>query len=83
VRDIVEQQYQRAQRILRENKDKLTALAEQLLVNEVIYKEDLEKIFGDRPFGRDPHASAALPSSPNGSTTTNEPAAPASGSSVA
>ncbi len=45
---IVELQYVRAKRILSENKDKLTALAMQLLEKEVIFKEDLEKIFGKR-----------------------------------
>lgn len=50
VSKIVEGQYVRAKRILTENKDKLTALATQLLEKEVIFKEDLEKIFGDRPF---------------------------------
>jgi cell division protease FtsH len=33
---------------LTENQDKLTALAEQLLTTEVIFKEDLERIFGKR-----------------------------------
>ena len=47
---IVEGQYQRAKRLLTENKDKLTALATQLLEKEVIFKEDLEKIFGLRNF---------------------------------
>ncbi len=47
---LIEEQYQRAVKILRENKDKLTALAEQLLLKEVIFKEDLEKIFGKRTF---------------------------------
>jgi cell division protease FtsH len=50
VSKLVEGQYQRAKHILSENKDKLTALATQLLEKEVIFKEDLEKIFGDRPF---------------------------------
>jgi ATP-dependent Zn protease len=50
VSKIVEGQYVRAKRILTENKDKLTALATKLLEVEVIFKEDLEKIFGDRPF---------------------------------
>ena len=45
VSKIVEGQYQRAKRILAENKDKLSALATQLLEKEVIFKEDLEKIF--------------------------------------
>jgi cell division protease FtsH len=47
---IVEEQYQRAIAVLEEHKDKLTALAERLLEKEVIFKEDLEKIFGKRPF---------------------------------
>ncbi|MBR4402188.1 MAG: peptidase M41, partial [Flavobacteriales bacterium] len=46
----IEEQYQRAIDILSANKDKLTRLAEQLLEKEVIFKEDLEAIFGPRPF---------------------------------
>jgi cell division protease FtsH len=61
VSKLVEGQYQRAKRILGENKDKLTALATQLLEKEVIFKEDLEKIFGDRPFQKRVEAPA-----PNG-----------------
>lgn len=45
---IIEQQYVRAKNLLLENKDKLTALAEELLKNEVIFKDDLVKIFGER-----------------------------------
>lgn len=47
---IIEEQYERAVRILEENKDKLTLLAEELLDKEVIFKDNLEKIFGQRPF---------------------------------
>ncbi|GAK93826.1 cell division protein FtsH [Nonlabens ulvanivorans] len=47
---IIETQYQRAIKILEENKDKLTQLAEVLLEKEVIFKDDLENIFGKRPF---------------------------------
>ncbi|MCL7763245.1 ATP-dependent zinc metalloprotease FtsH [Polaribacter sp. Z014] len=47
---IIEAQYVRAIQILEENKDKLTILAELLLEKEVIFKDDLEKIFGKRPF---------------------------------
>ncbi|WP_228852307.1 ATP-dependent zinc metalloprotease FtsH [Aegicerativicinus sediminis] len=47
---IIEEQYLRAVRILEENKDKLTLLAEELLEKEVIFKDNLEKIFGKRPF---------------------------------
>jgi len=50
---IIEEQYQRAIKILGENKDKLTTLAELLLEKEVIFKKDLETIFGKRPFDKD------------------------------
>lgn len=50
---IIEAQYQRAIKVLTDNKDKLTTLAERLLEKEVIFKEDLEKIFGKRNFERD------------------------------
>ncbi len=53
VSKIVEGQYDRAKRILGENKDKLSALATQLLEKEVIFKEDLEKIFGRRAWERE------------------------------
>ena len=68
VSKLIEVQYVRAKRILTENKGKLTALATQLLEKEVIFKEDLEKIFGDRPFVK-PEPAAA-----NGANGTHAPA---------
>ena len=50
---IIEEQYKRAIDVLELNKDKLTILAERLLEKEVIFKEDLEKIFGKRPFQKE------------------------------
>lgn len=50
VSKIIENQYQRALRLLSENQDKLTSLANKLLEKEVIFKEDLIEIFGDRPW---------------------------------
>jgi len=50
ISEIIETQYQRAIKILTENKDKLIILAEVLLEKEVIFKKDLEVIFGKRPF---------------------------------
>lgn len=52
IKRIVDEQYARAIQILTDNKDKLTQLAEKLLEKEVIFKEDLEKIFGRRPHER-------------------------------
>lgn len=50
ISDIIEKQYQRAIELLENNKDKLTELAELLLEKEVIFKDDLQRIFGKRPF---------------------------------
>jgi len=47
---MIEAQYQRAIELLENNKEKLTILAELLLKKEVIFKDDLIKIFGKRPF---------------------------------
>ena len=47
---IIEKQYKRACMILKKNKTKLSALASRLLEKEVIFKEDLVKILGDRPY---------------------------------
>jgi ATP-dependent metalloprotease FtsH len=46
IKALTDQQYQRAITIIEENKDKLLQLADQLLEKEVIFKEDLERIFG-------------------------------------
>lgn len=45
---IIENQYERAKALLTENKEKLIQLAEMLLEKEVIFKENLEEIFGKR-----------------------------------
>ena len=48
VSKMIEKQYERALDLLSKNKEKLTDLANKLLSNEVIFKEDLELIFGKR-----------------------------------
>jgi cell division protease FtsH len=57
---IVEKEYKRAIQMLKKHKDKLTELAEHLLEKEVIFKDDLERIFGKRPFEK-PEAEAPKP----------------------
>jgi cell division protease FtsH len=49
---LIESQYQRAIEILEENKDKLDQLANILIEKEVIFKDDLEAIFGKRTFDK-------------------------------
>ncbi len=50
ISELIESQYQRAIKILEENKDKLNQLADILIEKEVIFKDDLEAIFGKRTF---------------------------------
>lgn len=47
---IIATQYERAKSILKENADKHRQLAELLLEREVIFTEDVERIFGPRPW---------------------------------
>ena len=53
VRKLVEQAYQEALDILSNHKDGLSQLAQQLIDKEVIFSDDLETIFGKRPWGED------------------------------
>ena len=50
ISNLIEGQYQRAIQILKDNKDKLNQLAAILIEKEVIFKDDLEAIFGKRDF---------------------------------
>ena len=47
---MINEQYDRAKKILAEHKEGHNALAELLISREVIYAEDVEKIFGKRPW---------------------------------
>ena len=59
VRKLAEDAYKRALKILGDNLDKLKELAQRLLDEEVIFAEDVESVFGPRPFGdNDKHADA-------------------------
>jgi len=50
ISSIIENQYQRAIKLLKKHKKKLIELADFLLEKEVIFKEDLVRIYGERPF---------------------------------
>ena len=54
ISDIIELQYKRACNLLKKNKNKLKQLAERLLEKEVIFKDDLFNILGERPFDLKP-----------------------------
>ena len=53
ISNIIEVQYKRACNLLKKNKSKLTKLAERLLEKEVIFKDDLSTILGERTFHKD------------------------------
>jgi cell division protease FtsH len=50
IHTLIESQYERAKQLLRDNLDKLHALSADLMSNEVIFKENMEAIFGVRPW---------------------------------
>lgn len=52
ISELIEGQYLRAIQILEKNKDKLNQLADILIEKEVIFKDDLEAIFGQRSFDK-------------------------------
>lgn len=52
-RKIIEQQYERAQQLLRDKRTELDALAKLLLEKEVLFKDDLEALIGKRPFDKE------------------------------
>lgn len=50
VKRLVEEAYQRAKEIITASRDKLDQLAQLLFEREVIFREDVEKIYGERPW---------------------------------
>ncbi len=50
IRTMVEEAYNKAKAILTENREKLDALATILVEREVIFREDVENIYGKRPW---------------------------------
>jgi cell division protease FtsH len=68
VKKMVEEAYVRTVSLLRNNKEKLDTLAGTLLEKEVIFKEDLERIFGKRQW--DTEDNDKLMNAPMETTTT-------------
>ncbi len=50
VREIINTAYERTKEILTEHEDALEAIAQELLEKEVIFKDDLVRLIGQRPF---------------------------------
>ena len=73
---VIERAYDRAKEILSSHRDKLEALADSLLQNEVIFREDVERILGARPFGTDKQLAAPAPEAEEAPEVAPEAAAP-------
>lgn len=66
-RKMIDGQYLRAQKLLSDKRDLLNALAEELLLKEVLFKDDLNRVLGKRPF--DPAVEEETTVSSNVNTT--------------
>jgi cell division protease FtsH len=53
VKKMIDSAYAKTKQLLLDNKEKLMKLAEKLLEKEVIFRDDLEAIFGKRPFDKE------------------------------
>ncbi|MDD5695756.1 MAG: ATP-dependent zinc metalloprotease FtsH [Bacteroidales bacterium] len=65
VKKLVEKAYRRALDLIEKKKDKVEQLANFLLEKEVIFSEDLERIFGKRPFAKPSQSIASEITSPD------------------
>ena len=54
MKKLIDTQYVRAQKLLSEKRELLDLVAKELLSKEVIFKDDLERLLGKRPFDREP-----------------------------
>ena len=78
---IIESAYERAKKVITDNKEKVEKLSKALLDKEVIFREDLEEIFGKRQFEEEEKIKIvdfnnpilALPEEPGKPATTPDP----------
>jgi cell division protease FtsH len=68
VNQIIAAAYIKTKELIKAHKAQLTQLAEQLLDKEVIFKEDLERILGKRPFEKEEAVPVSKQSNKNGTT---------------
>ncbi len=68
-KELLDRVYERTKQILLDNKEKLTELAELLLEREVIFTEDVERIFGKRKFASKEQEAALYATKPQTALT--------------
>jgi cell division protease FtsH len=72
VKKLIDAAYEKTKALLRENRDKLDQLANKLIEKEVIFKEDLETIFGKRQWEKPEEEPKVLPPAPEVTPLENE-----------
>ncbi len=65
VRRVVDMAYQKVKNLLSDKIDAVRTVAEELLKREVLYKDDLERLIGDRPFEEESNEEDTLSPSPD------------------
>ncbi|MCZ2443630.1 MAG: ATP-dependent zinc metalloprotease FtsH [Flavobacteriales bacterium] len=68
VKKLIEACYQRSLQVLADNKGKLDKLAARLLEREILYREDLVEIFGERPWPNSDHPETLTEDKPSSAT---------------
>jgi cell division protease FtsH len=76
VKLMIDKAYERTKKLLTDHKDQLTQLAQRLLEKEVLFKEDLQQIFGKRKW-EDKQDLPSLNSNGNGNGSAQELPPPA------
>jgi cell division protease FtsH len=64
VKALIDGAYQRTLKLLREKREQLEAIAKELLEKEIIYRDDLERILGKRPYEIHHIATETAPAGP-------------------
>ena len=74
VKKLSDKAFQRAKALLESKREEVKIIAEELLKKEVLFKDDLERLIGKRPFGEEIVEAVAVASMPEDAppTTTNE-----------
>ena len=72
VRALILMQYNRTKELLSKHTEQLHALAEELLKKEVLYKDDLTRLIGPRPYAEETTPNESIPP-PTGSQTSPRP----------
>ncbi|GAB4425722.1 MAG: ATP-dependent zinc metalloprotease FtsH [Bacteroidia bacterium] len=73
VKKIIDWAYDKTRQMLTDHRDALEAIALELLKKEVIFKEDLVRLIGERPFPDHDHLAQIVPEvSPNGQASSEE-----------